>query len=261
MEKNIIMDSIVPVRKEPNEQSEMVTQLLFGELYIVLSEKNGWSNIKGDFDNYEGFIDNKFIFQLSPAALREFEIADKIITLSPVNELLELNSNTLFFIPSGCVIRRPEKGNVFSIGKKEFKYVNGENKPFIKENRDFVISMAEKYINSPYLWGGRTHFGIDCSGLAQMVYKIAGYSLFRDAHQQATQGSEVNKPEDSVPGDLLFFEKNKNKISHVGIYLGAGDIIHGSGRVRKDKVDKNGILTEKDNDYSHYLTIIRRIIV
>ena len=124
---------------------------------------------------------------------------------------------------------------------------------------EFVKQIAHKFLNAPYLWGGKTPFGTDCSGFIQMVYKIAGYRLSRDASEQALQGNKVESLEEALPGDLCFFG-TKTKIVHVGLLLADNKIIHASGKVRMDGITKQGIHLASTNECTHKLQLIRRIL-
>jgi len=128
------------------------------------------------------------------------------------------------------------------------------------DEKDKVIDNAMMYLNSPYLWGGRTPFGIDCSGFSQMVYRLNGVDLPRDAHEQAEVGTTLSFVEESESGDLAFFDNNEGKIIHVGIILDSNSIIHASGKVRVDKIDQQGIFNQNSGIHTHKLRLIKKII-
>ena len=123
-----------------------------------------------------------------------------------------------------------------------------------------MIETAYLFLNAPYLWGGKTIFGIDCSGFTQMVYKLNGHQLLRDASQQATQGDPLSFIEESEPGDLAFFDNEEGLITHVGIMLKDNHIIHASGKVRVDRIDHTGIYNNELRTHTHKLRVIKRII-
>jgi cell wall-associated NlpC family hydrolase len=128
------------------------------------------------------------------------------------------------------------------------------------QGKSSLIETAFMYVNAPYLWGGKTPFGIDCSGFTQMVYKLNGYALLRDASQQATQGVPLSFIEESEAGDLAFFDNEEGKIIHVGIIMDDNYIIHASGKVRVDRLDHLGIYNAELNKHTHKLRVIKKII-
>ena len=123
-----------------------------------------------------------------------------------------------------------------------------------------LLDTAFKYLNSPYLWGGKNALGIDCSGLTQVVLRIHGMQLLRNACQQVNQGELVPFLQDALPGDLAFFDHGDDHISHVGIIVGEGKILHASGNVHVDKLDNEGIYSEERGFYTHKLRLIKRMI-
>ena len=123
-----------------------------------------------------------------------------------------------------------------------------------------LIKTAFMYLNAPYLWGGKSPFGIDCSGFTQMVYKLNGYKLLRDASQQSKQGDALSFIEESEPGDLAFFDNEEGNIIHVGIMMEDNYIIHASGKVRIDRLDHLGIYNSEANRHTHKLRVIKKII-
>src|SRR5262249_51238754 len=124
------------------------------------------------------------------------------------------------------------------------------NRREIKPDADHVEKLTEQWLNAPYLWGGRTIFGVDCSGFVQVNYKMMDIDLSRDAWQQAQQGRTVKRLKDVMCGDLAFFD-DKEEIVHVGILLGPERIIHASGKVRIDTIDKKGIINSDTGKRTH----------
>lgn len=231
MEKGICNFPLIACRKEANERSEMVTQLLYGESYEVLENTGDWLRIKADRDKYESWIDVKL----------HGAISDETLTLYPIREVmttLTMEDSTKLIIPGG------------SLSTEEQLSIDSKNS---------IIDTAKGYLNAPYLWGGKSIWGIDCSGFAQVVFQIHGIDIQRDAYQQADMGESVEFNNLIEPGDLAFFAKAEEKISHVGICLDNEKIIHASGKVRIDKLDHHGIFNVDTQKYTHELRIIKRI--
>ncbi len=248
--------SIVPVRLEPSDASEMVNQLVFGEHFEVLEKTKKWSKIRLNFDNYEGYIDNKQYEEISEDTHTVLSKEKKHYAGELIDFITDDNNN-LTTIPMGA--RLPLfKDNKISINKTSYIY-DGKvcNSKLDKSN---IIKTAFLFLNVPYLWGGKSPFGIDCSGFTQTVYKLCGYNLLRDAKQQATQGEVLSFIEESEPGDLAFFDNDEGIITHVGIVMNDYNIIHAHGKVRIDKLDHSGIYNVDTQQHTHKLRVIKRLI-
>lgn len=253
-EKGICRLSIVPVRAEGNDRAEVVTQLLFGDHYEVLAaaENNDWLKIKIHFDGYEGWIDRKQHYHISEAYFNQVNNSDYKICTDLTSSILFSKHHITIVLGSILPISTNE---IFKV--EEQLAFNGEAKSLSQRREfDFLKQVAFKYINAPYLWGGRSPFGIDCSGFVQNVFRISGYKLPRDAYQQADMGELV---EATKPGDLAFFAK-ESKIDHVGICIGKDEIIHASGKVRVDRINDEGIKHADSGQLTHKLHSIRRIL-
>jgi len=246
--------SSVPLRIEPNDRSEIVSQVLFGEHFKVLERIKQWARIKMQFDDYEGWIDTKQY---------------QTITESNYNQLSEdnivLNSDLIDYItgPNNFMMPIPLGASLSFLNNPE---INTENYDFegmkisgIKPKTN-LINTAFMYLHAPYLWGGKTPFGVDCSGFTQMVYKLNGYPILRDASQQALQGDALSFIEESEAGDLAFFDNEEGKIIHVGIIMDDNYIIHASGKVRIDRLDHLGIYNAETNRHTHKLRVIKKIV-
>lgn len=246
--------AIIPLRSEPSDRSEIVSQILFGEHFTVLEQDKQWSKIKLHFDDYEGWVDEK---QFQIISENEFNQLSKesFILNADLIEYITSPANLLLPIPLGASLSFLSNPG---INKSGFEF-EGMKISGVKPKSN-LINTAFMYLNAPYLWGGKTPFGIDCSGLTQMVYKLNGYKLLRDASEQATQGEALSFIEESEPGDLAFFDNEEGKIIHVGIIMDDNYIIHASGKVRIDRLDHLGIYNAETNRHTHKLRVIKKII-
>jgi len=249
---------VIPCRFEPSDKSEMVTQLLFGETFSILKQEGKWLQIKITLDGYEAWIDEK---QYLPLSQEQFEKQSKFPTTCSadlVDLLTRASDKNLVPVVAGSTLPAYEQGKLF-LGEEEFSFEGEITHPLSDNIPTLVAEYAGIFLNAPYLWGGRSVFGIDCSGFTQVVFKMAGIALKRDAYQQAEQGTTLSFIEEAQTGDLAFFDNEEGKIIHTGIILSAEKIIHASGKVRIDKLDHNGIFNLAGKKYSHKLRVIKRI--
>lgn len=241
--------SIVPLRLEPSDTSEMVTQVLYGELMKVLESRNKWSRIRLAYDGYEGWIDNKqfqFIEEEEYSRLKQVPP----VYAGDLIDYVTTEDNQLLTVPMGSSIHQAE----FLKHHYDGHIISGT------QDKSNIIDTALLYLNAPYLWGGKTPFGIDCSGFTQMVYKLNGHALLRDASMQATQGEPLSFIEESEPGDLVFFDNAEGNIIHVGIIMEDNYIIHAHGKVRIDRLDHSGIFNTETRTHTHKLRVIKKIL-
>ena len=246
--------AIVPVRSEPSDRSEIVTQLLFGEHLEVLERQNQWARIRIQFDGYEGWVDSKQYQVISEANFNQLS-NETIILNADLIDYITAPENLLLPIPLGASLSFLNN-NEINISNFDFE---GTKTSGIK-SKSTLINTAFMYLNAPYLWGGKTPFGIDCSGFTQMVYKLNGYKLTRDASTQALEGEALSFIEESEPGDLAFFDNDERNIIHVGIIMENNYIIHASGKIRIDRLDHLGIYNPELNKHTHKLRVIKKII-
>lgn len=253
--------SIVPVRIENKEQSEQVTQLLFGDTFVILEEKGAWYKILTNFDNYEGWIDPKLGTEISESVFNLINQSPKHTTKDIVTVIYKNKETAPILLVAGSTIPSfNAETKSFFIGENLYN-VSTQIEITTQNNiRKSIISSAIQFLNSPYLWGGKTNFGIDCSGFTQVVYKINNINLPRDASVQVNQGETINIIQDVKAGDLAFFDNSEGNITHVGIFIDNNRIIHASGKVRIDKIDHQGIYNQDIKKYTHNLRVIQNII-
>jgi len=252
MEYGICNLAIIPLRAEANHRSEQVSQVLFGETFEITDWKDDWVKIITTADNYAGWIGRLQFIMLGHLAYKRFKQTPPPLTYRPVTQAWKISNNSVLYLPIGSSLAFLE-GTTCHIGDERFEII-GE----IGETENIAATVTS-FLNTPYLWGGRTHFGIDCSGLTQAAFKLQGINLLRDASQQAEQGYAINSLHETKLGDLAFFENTEGKIVHVGIILNNEKIIHASGKVKIDAIDEKGIYSEDLKRYTHKLNTIRRV--
>jgi hypothetical protein len=249
MQYGICNLSIVPLRFEASDKSELVSQVLYGEWFKVTETRKNWSKIRLAFDKYEGWIDNKQYVAIEAEDYETLSSENLKLSMDLV-EFVQDENGQLYPIQLGATL------NGLHLLKHKFDGTLTEG--VISKNN--IVQTAFIYLNSPYLWGGKTPFGIDCSGFTQMVYKLNGYTLLRDASQQATQGEALSFIEESEPGDLAFFDNNEGDIIHVGIIMKDNYIIHAHGKVRIDRLDHSGIYNVDTKMHTHKLRVIKKVV-
>jgi gamma-D-glutamyl-L-lysine dipeptidyl-peptidase len=256
-EKGVCIQSCAPIRALPGDRSEMVSQLLFGETYNVLDRKGNWILVRLDFDEYEGWLDQSQHRDLDANWHEQSLNSPAYFSLNRTNEAInEYGVKTLISFGSNL----PELDqNTFSIDQKRFHLLHPNPVP-TNCKPEVILKHAELLLNTPYMWGGRSVLGMDCSGFTQVVFKACGLKLYRDAHQQASQGSTIDFVEEAQAGDLAFFDNSEGAIVHTGIIMTNRQIIHASGSVRIDHIDHQGIFNSELNRYTHQLRLIRRIL-
>ena len=254
--------SSIPVRALPSNSAEMTTQILFGEVVEVIKTVRrldalnaGWTNIRCQWDGYMGWVTTK-----------QLQMLDKTFELTSEGaicyEIMSPCMNGEYSIPITMGATLPYfDGISFKIGTQQYTYSGQAIYPNrLSANSTLLLKIARRYLYAPYLWGGRSPFGIDCSGLAQICYKMIGINLPRDASQQAEIGETIDFITETQAGDLAYFESPAGRITHVGILMGDGNIIHASGQVRINKIDHYGIYNAQLKKYSHTLRVIKRVL-
>nr|WP_294898424.1 C40 family peptidase [uncultured Pedobacter sp.] len=252
--------SSIPLRANPSHRSEIVSQLLFADVFEAFEQQGDWLQIKTFNDAYIGWVDAKQVSVLNENNYTDSDKSFTFLTKEANTLVLKGNSKSPIYLHAGTTLPNYNEGK-FSLLDETYQVTS--NNVFVPNAEDFevdVVETAKTFLNVPYLWGGRTHAGIDCSGFSQIVYKMLGLNLNRDAWQQAEQGSVVDFLTEAKAGDLAFFDNEEGKITHVGIMLNNSQIIHSSGRVKIDRIDNQGIFALDENRYSHKLRIIKRYV-
>jgi len=248
--------SAIPLRSEASDRSEILSQLLFGDCFEILKSTEKWTYVKTSYDDYAGWIDSKQFIKIKNVLVHSPERS--VLGLQTSHEAIKLSTGEKLHLLAGSVIPTLINGH-FKLGQEEYQLIS-EN--VLEPNLDFesaVIGFARFFLHAPYLWGGKSIFGIDCSGLTQIVFKMLGKRLFRDASQQAEQGEVVNFLQEAKAGDLAFFDNAEGVVTHVGIMLNDQQIIHSSGRVKIDPIDGQGIYSTDLKKHTHKLRIIKRV--
>lgn len=250
--------ALVPLRESPSHRSEMVSQLLFGDSFEITLNAADWVRVVTAYDGYEGWVQvgqfavtGKEIFEIPPAR-------HHLVGLQSSLPVQHNNSGKTLHLLTGSSLPLYKNGR-FSINDEEYTVTGGEViMPDGEKFADRIIQIASFYLGAPYVWGGRSLFGMDCSGFTQLVYKLCGIRIRRDARQQALQGETVDFLQSARAGDLAFFDNNEGAITHVGIMINNRQIIHASGQVRMDMIDDQGIYNKELKRYTHNLRIVKR---
>jgi len=252
MKYGICNIAVVPMRLDPSDKGEMVSQVLYGETFKILDYRKKWSRVRLHNDKYEGWIDNKQYLEIAEEYYTSLSDDNNIAFAKDLITTITHSDKTLSTILMGSQISSSSYLNdEFSSNSINFQ----EAAP--KEN---LLQNALLFLNAPYLWGGRTSIGIDCSGFTQLIYRMNGYHLSRDASQQATHGEVLSFIEESDPGDLAFFDNSEGIITHVGIIMKDNYIIHAHGKVRIDRLDQTGIFNLDTSIHTHKLRMIKKIL-
>lgn len=243
-----------PVRKEASHRSEMTNQLLFGEPMRVLETQEEWVRIQSLYDGYEGWLTEHLVLPVDEKVATQSCPFVATALVNPVTLPDELLN-----VPMGASLTALDEETRL-LWDNQHRYHGTYRDVTDTLDIDLLWRTVQAWLNAPYLWGGRTFMGVDCSGFVQVVYKVLGIALRRDAFQQAEQGTPVKSLDEVQVGDLAFFQNKEGRIVHVGILLGEGQVIHASGKVRIDRIDSEGITNVTNGKRTHQLHSIRRFI-
>jgi len=260
MKYAIACSAVIPLRQEASEKSEMLTQIMFGEHVEVLKLAENWANIRNAYDGYSGWIDKKTLVEISEKQFNKLNKPKAVFVLPDLLSYAIDENNSSYILPAGSSLPHYNSKNLsFSLGDKKFILKQSPQK-LKKSSRENICNSALAFLNSAYLWGGKNPFGIDCSGLSQIVYKIAGVRIPRDTGKQVSAGVPISFLFETKPGDLAFFDNDERNIVHVGIILSPDKIIHASGKVRIDTIDHQGIYNSELQRYTHKLRVLINVV-
>ena len=257
----IALHSVIPVRTEAREEAEQNTQMLFGELAEVIDEQPRWKRIRLESDGQEGWVDAKMITPMTDKEYAAYKKALKTVATVAFPMAYAMSENNGQTIPLTAGTRLTN----YKDGRFEVLGVGFRIDPSmlitapLELNQENLLKAVRFFINVPYLWGGKNALGMDCSGFTQTVMSLFGKALLRNASEQVTQGKPIKDLSKAKAGDLVFFDHEDGKISHVGIVIDPERVIHCSGRVKVEKLDSQGIFNAETGEYSHHLTQIRRL--
>ena len=264
--------TVTPVRQEPSEGSEQLTQLLFGEVCEVLDRLPRWTKIRSTLDGQEGWVD----FKMLTSAHIPYPISHNQAVVSvPMAVATDMETGEERMLTLGTRLPNYAHGTFEVLGKQYLidpacvslpisNSPSGRPIGGTPSNTHNVCAIAQTLLNAPYLWGGKNAMGMDCSGFTQVVYAAMGVNLLRNAREQITQGELVPSLAEAQPGDLAFFDHadrdpKATNISHVGLLLNNQTIIHCSGCVHVDDIDEQGIHLS-DGELTHHLVQIKRYL-
>ncbi len=247
-----VIVAAAPLRAKPSHKSEMISQLLFGELADWMDEKGDFVRIRCRFDGYEGWCQRK---QLTILGSDEIPLSG---TLTRHLEDRVVVNGISFSLSPGSTCPVEQNHEEMIMGSYKLHFSAGNEVPSFLNKAEEIEYYACLFLGTPYVWGGRSLFGIDCSGLTQTVYRLAGITLPRDSGPQSNGGEVVNLLQEAKKGDLAFFDNEEGKIVHVGILLSTDTILHASASVRIDPIDNYGIIHRQEGDRTHKLRIIKR---
>lgn len=246
------------IRNSASHKSELLSQILFGELVEILEEKGlRWAKIHSIEDDIVGWTARNELTIITDKQLEQYQQ-----DFAFVFDLFQPAMDGSYFVPLTFGARLPLfDGMSCAIDKKSFTY-SGQalSSSQLKQDRAMVQKIALKLLNVPYLWGGRSVLGMDGPAFTQLVYRMCNIKLPRQVDLQINKGEGVSFVELAQVGDIAFFENFKGKIVHCGVVLPDNKVIHAHGKVRIDTLDHYGIQNKAEGRYSHRLRIIKRLL-
>jgi len=255
----IITLSLVPLRESDSERSEMGSQLLFGERVEIIELRDRWLFVRNLSDNYTGWVDRKMIQILTVEEEIQLASTRYRCVQIPLSVCDKTTSNEKMFLPGGSKVPASANGE-FSIRENKYQIAGADICSPEKVTGNKLVQLATQYLNAPYLWGGKSIMGIDCSGFVQIIYAMCDIQLPRDADKQVDCGGVIDFLSEAQAGDLAFFENAERKITHVGLLLNSSQLIHASGWVKIETIDSQGIISSQSGAYTHTLRLIKRLI-
>lgn len=259
MKYGIALTPAIPMRATADEEAEMTNQLLFGDTFRILEEKPRWFLVENLFDGDRGWIDWKMATIVDEDYVRSLDNEPVFVISQPVGDIRRKGDKRPIRVAMGSVLPGydPQNGS-FTIAGNTFQIAPRFVRRIEPSHIRALLRTAELYLNTSYLWGGRNIYGADCSGFVQVVYRMHGVNLPRNARQQIEHGQPVDNFADARPGDLAFFGKPDGRITHVGIVMTPDSILHCSGDVHIDKLSAEGIWSDRLNCLTHTAPILRR---
>ena len=242
--------SVIPVRINPDNTAEMITQLIYGDHFKIKEERKYWCRVQNRFDGIEGWVLNGQITKIEENSFLAIEEQDTCVLSQDLFTYISTKKNVLQPVVLGSRL------DVAPLLQHTYE----EEAPTVFTAKQELVKTAFLFLNAPFLNGGKTPLGTDASGFTQMVYRLSNLKLLRTTQEQAKQGEALSFIEESEPGDLAFFDDSEGNINHVGIILQDNYIIHAHHKVRIDRIDHTGIFNTDENRYSHQLRVIKKIV-
>ncbi|NCS87318.1 MAG: C40 family peptidase [Ignavibacteria bacterium] len=255
----VVNISVANIRTKPEHSAEMATQALLGTPLKIYKKKGGWFMVQTP-DDYIGWLDDDGFSQMNKVEFDIWNNSEKIIVTNKFGFSFsgkDENSVPVSDLVAGNILKFKNVDDSFTeveypdgrIAFIPFKHVQNYHSwlKSLEINQKNLISTAKSFMGLPYLWGGTSAKGVDCSGFTKTIYFLNGVLLPRDASQQVNVGELVdteNGFDNILPGDLLFFGRKadgdkKERATHVGMYIGDTEFIHSSGMVKINSLDSS----------------------